>query len=886
MIEISSESDCSDVEAFDTNLAPQRNKQNISGLQTQPQIGPIFLSCEKTSKRVSNPKRRPETLEVQPSDYQESNQSFFVPFLRDLQAANPTFPICQVFSSLQKKACLQLGQNLTPNVKENTKQDSNGERSSITVERATTSPISTSTPPEKPQRSNRLSRTRRLKNENGKVDLTEVKSDCQSPKTSVVYHRERFSEDVLWTDKYSPVHSTEVVGNRDAIEQLHSWLKKWKLRSDVVERMKHKEMLNEQQSNDCWDCGDFVDEVGKGDEKEEQLCNTVLLTGPPGVGKTASVYACAMELSFKVFEVNCSSQRSGQEVLAQLKEATQSHLVETPGTDTLKPAFFNSSSTVRRSPKYNTLPVKTLKKTMGSTSKNRTGQKRCKKKENTITLTSYFKTKAKADFLYHSGRLCEKSAKKCDPAVCAVRKPTLSKTMATSLILFEEIDVVSESDVGFLAAVKSFMKTTKRPVILTTTDPLFRERFSGDLDEIIFQTPSMADVCSFLQLVCLAENIQLDSDDVSTLFTVTRGDVRRCLLQLQFWANSGGSWPTGQGSHRSNEREFDYKSCSANMLGLQSVSQTDLLRLLHEQQIIELIQPMVESWRNGFPMLYSNLELLLHVDTREHPFSALDKIMCSCPVSKMPFCPAQQMEITPSQYSNRSDAKTKSRLSRKKCIPSLATPSADTNFLQTGTSLKTECSADIIETTNNLGALSDFFDLMSFVDASMPLAQELMAPCQVENFLATEAKILCGHLDEMREEEDKSQENILDIRATMEALGFLRCKNSSQRGEASFKRGAFHALSNTRNISFVSCPNIIHQRRIDLGKKVLSSRFSQLHNTRAVCTDYLPVIRLICRTHRKRQRQRTEELVKYVKSFRTQLGLENKTVHLLAGEFS
>lgn len=30
------------------------------------------------------------------------------------------------------------------------------------------------------------------------------------------------------------------------------------------------------------------------------MCNTLLITGPTGVGKTAAVYACAQELGFKV----------------------------------------------------------------------------------------------------------------------------------------------------------------------------------------------------------------------------------------------------------------------------------------------------------------------------------------------------------------------------------------------------------------------------------------------------------------------------------------------------------------------------------------------------------------------------------------------------------
>ena len=39
--------------------------------------------------------------------------------------------------------------------------------------------------------------------------------------------------------------------------------------------------------------------------------------------------------------------------------------------------------------------------------------------------------------------------------------------------------------------------------------------------------------------MCLAENARLDYDDVSSLLKLTRGDVRRCLLQLQLWVHSG-----------------------------------------------------------------------------------------------------------------------------------------------------------------------------------------------------------------------------------------------------------------------------------------------------------------------------------------------------------
>lgn len=44
----------------------------------------------------------------------------------------------------------------------------------------------------------------------------------------------------------------------------------------------------------------------------------------------------------QVFEVNASSQRSGRLILSQLREATQSHQVDSQGVNAHKPSFFNS----------------------------------------------------------------------------------------------------------------------------------------------------------------------------------------------------------------------------------------------------------------------------------------------------------------------------------------------------------------------------------------------------------------------------------------------------------------------------------------------------------------------------------------------------------------
>lgn len=69
----------------------------------------------------------------------------------------------------------------------------------------------------------------------------------------------------------------------------------------------------------------------------------------------------------------------------------------------------------------------------------------------------------------------ERSSKQTDPEVKPLTAATpkvsedQSKKTATSLILFEEVDVIFDDDSGFLSAIKTFMTTTKRPVILTTS---------------------------------------------------------------------------------------------------------------------------------------------------------------------------------------------------------------------------------------------------------------------------------------------------------------------------------------------------------------------------------------------------------------------------------
>ncbi|NWU22209.1 ATAD5 protein, partial [Dyaphorophyia castanea] len=463
-------------------------------------------------------------------------------------------------------------------------------------------------------------------------------------------------EDMLWTEKYQPQDSSELVGNKKEIERLHSWLKEWKKRADLEEKRNQGREKEDKEQEDSLSSLDFKD--SKSDiEEEVTLCNTVLITGPPGVGKTAAVYACAQELGFKIFEVNASCQRSGRQILSQLKEATQSHQVDKKGVNAHKPCFFNSCGTAK-SPKKIYSPKKVVSPRKLPLSPKGSGLQRSLPPK---TLANYFKISTK-----HKGNDEEATSEeknrgnsqnslevKKDAQIKSINKEEggeHNRKSATSLILFEEVDIIFDEDAGFLSAIKTFMATAKRPVILTTNDPTFSLMFDGYFEEINFKTPSLINSVSYLQALCLAENLRTDVKDLAALLTTNNCDIRQSVLFLQFWVRSGGGClkakhlapHEGEETRKadnvihpakSNDSKADFSQaddthlqefpkcdtgCVETLLGLKNIllPSEDLFTFLkHKITTMEewnkLMQLLTEFQMKHVDFVYSNLDLIL-----------------------------------------------------------------------------------------------------------------------------------------------------------------------------------------------------------------------------------------------------------------------------------
>ncbi|XP_071960432.1 uncharacterized protein [Antedon mediterranea] len=338
---------------------------------------------------------------------------------------------------------------------------------------------------------------------------------------------------LLWTEKYQPSNMLELIGNRVNTKTLEIWLNEWK-KISIKETIKIKKekmkngKISSQSGKDWWtqdndsefEFNDFDSgEDSEDDDYDDTLCNTKILVGPSGSGKTAAVYACAGELGFKVFEVNASNRRTGKQILSELGEATQSHHVARQSVSGPLASFLS----IQGSPQKLSNPVKPK-----------------------IGIQNFFKPAGNVDKQKGAKKQPKKviELKKIEPVSDTEGQPlgTAKRITRTSLIFFKDVDIVFGEDKGFLSAINSLMETTKRPIIMTTSDQSVCDEFSSPSEYLEFKYPTVDQVAVNLQMICLAENVLANRFDLINLANLLNGDMRQCISTLHFWVESGASF--------------------------------------------------------------------------------------------------------------------------------------------------------------------------------------------------------------------------------------------------------------------------------------------------------------------------------------------------------
>ena len=107
---------------------------------------------------------------------------------------------------------------------------------------------------------------------------------------------------LMWTEKYRARKFTDLVGDERTHRSVLRWLKSW---DQIVFPGTSKQKARTKGS----------------DEQSENIHRKILLiTGPPGLGKTTLAHVCAKQAGYEVVEINASDERSRDVVKGRIKD--------------------------------------------------------------------------------------------------------------------------------------------------------------------------------------------------------------------------------------------------------------------------------------------------------------------------------------------------------------------------------------------------------------------------------------------------------------------------------------------------------------------------------------------------------------------------------------
>lgn len=268
--------------------------------------------------------------------------------------------------------------------------------------------------------------------------------------------------------------------------------------------------------------------------------NVILISGPHGCGKSATVYAVAKELGFEVFEINSGSRRSGKDIQDRVGNMSENHLVSHKrGNAALLQEVASAEDT------GDERMSKALQDDLES---GRQG-----------TMMSFFSKSLASTKPKHQPEpiMKEKQASKTASTVQSTLLP--AKSQKQSLILLEEADVLFEEDQQFWAQVTRLASQSKRPIVITCSDERRIPIYDLPLGAILRLTPPPDDLAIDYMLVMAGhEGHVLQRTAVRDLYYSKNCDLRASISELDFWCQmsvgdrKGGlewiyqRWPPGQ----------------------------------------------------------------------------------------------------------------------------------------------------------------------------------------------------------------------------------------------------------------------------------------------------------------------------------------------------